>query len=71
MAIMVIDIYEQRLVILFIEGLAEPLRGWAKAFRPTTLQDVIMKTQDMRDKTSKKIPTKPFIPQGGKETKVP
>jgi hypothetical protein len=64
MEVMVIDISQQRLVMLFIEGLDEPLRGWVKAFRPTTLQDAIMKTQDMRDIVSKKVPTKPFIPQG-------
>ena len=58
---MVTDISEQRLVMLFTEGLFEPLRVWVKAFRPTTLQDVIMRTHDMKDAVSKKAPTRPFI----------
>jgi hypothetical protein len=62
MAVMVTDIFEQRLVMLFTEGLVEPLRGWVKAFRPPTLQDAIMKTRDMVDTTSKKALVKPFIP---------
>jgi hypothetical protein len=44
MAVMVIDIYEQRLVMQFMEGLAEPLRGWVKAFKPNTIHEAIMKT---------------------------
>ena len=71
MAIMVTNISQQWLVMLFNEDLAEPLRGWVKAFRPTTLQEAIMRTQDMRDVVSKKAPTKPFIPQKSKETKLP
>jgi len=30
-----------------------------------------MRTHDMRDTFSKKVPTKPFTPEGGKETKFP
>jgi len=71
MAVMVTDISQQRLVLLFTEGLAEPLRGWVKAFRPTTLQEAFTRTWDMRDTVSKKAPTKPFTPQGGKEMKFP
>jgi hypothetical protein len=71
MVVMVTDISEERLVMLFTKGLAEPFREWVKAFRPTTLQDAIMRTQDMRDTLSKKVPRKPFIPQRGKETKFP
>ena len=68
---MLIDIPQQKLVILFMGYLLEPLRGWVKEFRPTTLQKAIMRTQDMRNIVSKKAPTKPFTPQGGKETKFP
>jgi hypothetical protein len=72
MAVMVTDISQQRLVMLFTEGLVEPLRGWVKAFRPTTLQDAIMKTQDMEDTTvSKKAPVKPFIPQRVRRRSLP
>jgi hypothetical protein len=62
MAVMVTDISEQRLVMLFTEGLVEPLRGWVKDFRPITLQDAIMRTQDMANTVPKKAPMKPFIP---------
>ena len=55
--------------MLFTEGLAKPLRGWVKAFGPNTLQDTIMRTQDMADTVPKKVSVKPFIPQKGKETK--
>jgi hypothetical protein len=65
MEVMVTDISQQRLVMLFTKGLVEPLRGWVKAFRPTTLHEAIMRTQDM------KVPTKPFTPQGGKEMTFP
>jgi hypothetical protein len=71
MEVMVTDISQQRLVMLFMEGLFEPLRGWVKAFKPTTLHDTIMRSQDMKDAVNKKVPTKSFIPQGGKETKFP
>jgi hypothetical protein len=39
--VMVTDITEPRLIMLFTEGLAEPLRGWVKAYKPATLQDAI------------------------------
>jgi hypothetical protein len=69
MPVMVTNISQHRLVMLFIEGLVEPLRGWVKAFRPTTLHEAIMRCQDMKDAVNKKVPTKSFIPQGGKETR--
>lgn len=38
---MVTDIMEARLVMLFVEGLVEPLCGWVKSFEPTTLRATI------------------------------
>jgi hypothetical protein len=35
-AVAVTDISEPRLIMLFIEGLTEPLRGWVKAYRLTS-----------------------------------
>jgi hypothetical protein len=67
MAVMVTNIFEKRLVMLFTKGLVKPLGGWVKAFRPTTLQDAIMRTHDMEDAVPKNAPMKPFIPQKGKE----
>jgi hypothetical protein len=44
LAVTMIDISEQRLVVLFTKGLSEPLHGWVNAFKPETLQDAIIKT---------------------------
>jgi hypothetical protein len=40
-AVAVTDTSKPRLVMLFTEGLTEPLRGWVKAYWPHTLQDAI------------------------------
>jgi hypothetical protein len=32
---MVQDVSQYRIVMLFIEGLMEPLKGWVKDFKPT------------------------------------
>jgi hypothetical protein len=66
----VTDIYEPRLVILFTEGLTEPLRGWVKAYQPHSLQDAIRRTRDLADSVPKNKPfTKPFVPQRDKDPK--
>jgi hypothetical protein len=44
MDIKVTDISEQILVMLFTEGLVEPLKGWVNYFMPHTLQDANKKT---------------------------
>lgn len=44
---MVPSISERRLVILFMEGLLEPLRGWVKAFDPPTLLEAMKKVRNM------------------------
>jgi hypothetical protein len=60
----VTDISEPRLIMLFTEGLTEPLRGWVKAYKPHTLQDAILRTRDLVDSVSKtKTFSKPFVPQ--------
>jgi hypothetical protein len=41
LAVMVQDVSQARLMMLFTEGLMEPLRGWVKAFKPTNLHDAI------------------------------
>jgi hypothetical protein len=67
-AVAVTDISEPRLVMLFTEGLTEPLRGWVKAYRPHSLQDVIRHTKDLADSVPKTKPfTKPFVPQRDKD----
>jgi len=70
LAMIVSDISEQRLVMLFIEWLLEPLR-WVKAFKPETLHDDIVGTRNMEGTFPKtKQDSKPFIPHKGKD-KIP
>jgi hypothetical protein len=58
--------------MLFIKGLSKPLCGWMKDFKIETLQDVIVKTQDMEGVVPKtKAFSKPFILQKGKDKKPP
>lgn len=47
LAKMVPSISKRRLVILFMEGLLEPLRGWVEAFDPLTLLEVMKKARSM------------------------
>ena len=46
-AVMVTDVSESRLTMLFIEVLTEPLRGWVKAYKSPTLQDAISRARDL------------------------
>jgi hypothetical protein len=69
-AVAVTDISEPRLIMLFTEGLTEPLRGWVKAYRPPTLQDAILRTRDLADSVPKtKTFSKPFVPQRDRDRK--
>ncbi|KAH9288409.1 hypothetical protein KI387_032526, partial [Taxus chinensis] len=45
--VMVSNISERRLVVLFMEGLTEPLRGLVKAFEPPSLQDAIKRRKKL------------------------
>jgi hypothetical protein len=66
---MVHDVSQARLMMLFTEGLMEPLRGWVKAFKPANLHDVIWKTRDLGSATKMRLtPRNPN--QGGRE-KIP
>ena len=48
-AVMVTNIREIRLIMLFTKDLTEPLRGWVKAYKPTSLQDAIRRAKDLQD----------------------
>jgi hypothetical protein len=62
-AMAVTDISEPKLIMLFTEGLIEPLRGWVKAYMPPTLSDAILHTQDLADSVpNTKTFSKPFVP---------
>jgi hypothetical protein len=61
---MVTDISEARLVMLFTEGLTEPLRGWVKAYKPTSLQDAVSRARDLQESVSKpKFTPRPTSPR--------
>lgn len=47
LSVMVTGVTERRLVILFSEGLTEPLKGWIKAFDPPSLQEAMKKARNM------------------------
>jgi hypothetical protein len=66
-AVAVTDISEARLIMLFTEGLTEPLRRWVKAYKPHTLQDAILRTRDLTDT---KPFSKPFVPQKDQDRKA-
>ena len=62
LVVMVIDISEARLILLFTEGLDEPLRGLVKAYRPTNLQEAVSITRDLQDGIPRtKYPPRPSM----------
>jgi hypothetical protein len=67
LAVMVQDMSPTRLMMLFIEGLMEPLKGWVKAFKPTSLQEAIWKTRDMGPAAKPKFIPRPPINNGGRD----
>ena len=65
---MVSDVYMVRLVFLFTEGLAEPLRGLMKSHKLASLKDAMNLTRDLQNVLpKKKIPIIPiFHPNSNK-----
>ena len=43
LSVLVTDISPRRLVVLFCDGLADPLRGWVKGHDPLTLAEATKK----------------------------
>ena len=46
-SVMVLDLSAAQRIYMFVEGLAEPLRGLVRSTRPATLQDAISRTRDL------------------------
>jgi hypothetical protein len=46
-------------MMLFTEGLMEPLRGWVKDFKPTNFHDAIWTTMDLGSATKTKFTPRP------------
>ena len=60
LSVKVADVSMGRLVLLFTEGLAEPLRGLVKAHKPTTLKDAMSLTRDLQNVLPRtRFPPKP------------
>lgn len=53
LSVLVTDISQRRLMVLFMDGLADPLRGWIKALNPLTLQEAIKKARGMEASSSR------------------
>ena len=49
LSVMVPDLSEPRKTFMFIDGLAEPLRGLVRSTRPITLQDIVGRTWDLHN----------------------
>lgn len=59
LSILVIDISKRCQIVLFMDALREPLRGWIKGFNSCTLKKTIKKVGDMVASSSKTHPTTP------------
>ena len=46
---MVTDLSERNMIMLFTEALTEPIQGWVKSYKPSTLQDAISRAKDLQD----------------------
>jgi hypothetical protein len=70
-AVMVFDVSESRLPMMYIEGLIEPLRGLVKSFKPATLHRMPLSAhRDLVGATYKnKITPRPPIITKGHDTR--
>ncbi len=68
LSVMVSNISERRLVVLFMEGLLEPMRGWIKAFDAPTLQEAMKKARSMEFAAPKSKSLHKEIPSTSNET---
>jgi hypothetical protein len=68
---MVQDMSMTRLMMLFTEGLMEPLKGWVKAFKPNKLQEAIWKTRDLGPAAKPKFIPRPPLNSEGRDQRSP
>jgi hypothetical protein len=71
LAVMVQDISPTRLMMLFTEGLMEPLKGWVKDFKPTNLHDAICRKRDLGPAAKLKFIPRPPLNMGGRDQRPP
>ena len=73
-SVMVPNLSTARRIYMYVEGLAEPLRGLVRSTRPTTLQDTISTTRDLQDvlpKTRTPYPQRQTFQSKGKDMRIP
>ena len=61
-------------IYMFVEGLAEPLRGLVRSTKPATLQDAISRTRDLQDvlpRTWTPYPQRQPFQSKGKDVRIP
>ena len=71
---MVPDLSAARRIYIFVEGLAEPLRGLVRSTRPATLQGPISRTRDLQDalpRTRTPNPQRQAFQPKGKDVRIP
>jgi len=67
-AMMVPDVSQARLMMLFTEGLMEPLKGCVKDFKPSNLHETLCRTRDLMVSAARtKFAPRPPINQGGRD----
>jgi hypothetical protein len=71
LAVMVQDISQTRLMMLFTEGLMEPLKGWVKSFHPTNLHDSIWRITYLGLASKSNFVPKPPLNTGGRDRRPP
>ena len=59
--VLVTNMSERRRVVLFIDGLTEPLKGWVKGFNPATLLEAISKARSMASSSSSSSSARSYI----------
>ena len=72
--VIVLDLSAARRIYMFIDRLAEPLRGLVKSSRPATLQDAVGRTRVLQEalpRTRAPFPQRPAFQPKGKDARVP
>jgi hypothetical protein len=69
--VMLQDMSPTTLMMIFIEGLTEPLKGWVKPFKPTNLQEAIWKMRDLGPAAKPKFIPKPPLNSSGRDQNPP
>ena len=73
-SVMVLDLSTAWRVYIYVEGLADPLRGLVQSTKLATLQDAISRTRDLQDilpRTWTPYPQRQTFQSKGKDVRIP